>query len=464
MAEAKARIGVGTILAGLAVVAGAVLLAWPAPEDMAPEMLRAAGAVVIAVCLWATGVVPPFYTSIVFMFLAIAIGIAPANVVFSGFHSGAVWLVFGGLILGVAVQKSGLGERAVRLMLRHFPVSYAGIVWAIVVVGAVLAFFIPSAMGRVLLLLPIVFALAERLGFPEGSRGRTGMVLAAALGTMVPAFSLLPSNVPNMGLIGAAESIYGVHFTYGEYFLLNYPVMAGLTLLFLPLWITARFKDTPKAREIEAAGGGWSRDERRLMLILAAALALWVTDFLHHISPAWVAMGAAVLILLPRLGVLAPGAMSKDVEYGPWLFVAGVIGLGAVVTHTGLGGALAEWLLQVVAFEPGDGPRNFAAMWGIGLGVGLVTTLPAQPGIMTPLAESIAQATGWPLESVLLMQVPSWIVFALPYQAPPIYMTLLIGKIGVGDAMKVMGPFFLFGLIVILPLQYLWGSWLGFYP
>ena len=71
-----------------------------------------------------------------------------------------------------------------------------------------MSFVVPSAMGRVMIMTPIVLALADRVGFAPGGRGRAGMVLATALGTMLPAYGILPSNVPNMAMMGAAATIY----------------------------------------------------------------------------------------------------------------------------------------------------------------------------------------------------------------------------------------------------------------
>ena len=39
--------------------------------------------------------------------------VSPGHVVFSGFASSVVWLVFGGLVLGVAIKRTGLKPKAV---------------------------------------------------------------------------------------------------------------------------------------------------------------------------------------------------------------------------------------------------------------------------------------------------------------------------------------------------------------
>jgi len=451
-------------VASAAILIALALLLIPAPEGVDPSVLRAGGVVALAIGLWSTGVVPEYMTAILFFFAAVILGIAPPDVVFSGFHSGAVWLVFGGLVFGAGVLQTGLGERTARLMLAHFPKSYFGVLAGVTLVGVALSFLMPSSMGRVMLLVPIILSLAEQLGFEKGSRGYVGVVLAAGLGTMVPAFAILPANVPNMGLIGSAESIYGITFIYGAYLLLNFAVVGIGSAIAIPVLLAVLFPDRPRPADIASEAKPWSGGERRLLIILLGALGLWITDFAHGISPAWVALGAAVLCLLPRFGVVPATILSKGINFGPWLFVAGVIGMGAVANHAGLGDAVGAALLSVLNLGPGDGATNFAAIFGIGLVVGTVTTLPASPAIMTPLAQTIADATGWPLVSVLMMQVPTWIFFPFSYQAPPLVVTIALGGLRIGQVMRFLAAHLMVGALIILPLYYLWGRWLGYYP
>ncbi len=456
--------GMARVLAWAAVAASAALLLLPVPAGLPPATVRGAGVVVFAIGLWSTGALPEYLTAIVFFLIAMVFGVAPASVVFSGFHSTAVWLIFGGMVIGLAVARSGLGDRMVRGVLTHVPVGYAGYVAAIALVGLLLAFLVPSAMGRVMLLAPVVLAIADRLGFREGSRGRAGMVLAVGLGTTAPAFAILPSNVPNITLSGAAESIYGIGFGYGDYLGLNFAVMGVLSLAAAIALIAVFFRDRPEPATAPAAAAAWSGGERRLLAILAATLALWMTDFVHGVSPAWVALGAAVLCLMPRVGVVPAKALATEINFGPWLFVAGVIGMGAVATHTGLGEVAGRFLFGLVDLAPGEGPANFAKLVAIGMAVSFVTTHPAAPAIYAPLAGSFADATGWPVASVLMAEVPSWIVFAFPYQAPPVLVALALGGVPVRRVMGMMLAYFAFGVLAILPLHYLWGRALGVFP
>lgn len=446
-----------------AALAAALLLVLPAPAGMAPGQMRTAALLIFAIGLWSTSVVPAFLGSLIFLFAAMVTGVAPAKVVFSGFYADAMWLVFGGLVIGLGVKRSGLDLRLVRNVLAHFPRTYLPLLYGVFLMGTGLSFLVPSASGRVTLLVPITMALAKRIGFRPGAKGQAGVVLAGAMGTLMPAFGVLPANVPNMALYGAADSIYGIQLAYGDYFALNFPVLGLGAILAYPALIALLFPDQPRPPEEDEANGAWSSAEKRLGIIILCALALWVTDALHGVSPAWVALGAALLCVLPRIGMLEPQAITREIDYGPVLFLAGIIGLGAVATHGGLGELIAERLLTIFDMRPDNDAANFAVLSAIGTIVQIGTTLPAQPAVMAPMAQVMAEATGWPLMSVLMVPVATWMLPLFVYQAPPLVITVALAELRMGWVIRMLFAYLVFGIVVLFPLHYLWGRWLGYF-
>ena len=93
----------------------------------------------------------------------------------------------------------------------------------------------------------------------------------------------------------------------------------------------------------------------------------------------------------------------------------------------------------------------------------MVTTFPAVPPIVASFSDAIAQATGWPLESVLLVQVPSWMIYPFPHEAPPVAMAMAVGGVPMREAFRLTAVYFVIGVLLVLPLQYLWGRMLGIY-
>ena len=134
---------------------GATVYFMPAPEGADTGVMKAAGVVIFALGLWATAVLPEFFTAIIFFLLAVTIGESAPQVVFAGFHSSAGWMVFGGLIIGFAVQTTGLGATIAQRLQRHFGKSYLSILAGIIIVSALMAFLVPSNVARMMILIPI---------------------------------------------------------------------------------------------------------------------------------------------------------------------------------------------------------------------------------------------------------------------------------------------------------------------
>ena len=128
---------------------------------------------------------------------AMLLSIAPASSVFSGFASSAFWLVLSGFVLGAAIRKVGLAQRWANWLVVPFSQSWPRMVAGTVLLSYLLALVMPSNMGRIALLMPVVLALGERAGIRPGSRGSIGLALAVGFGTFQLSASILPANVPN---------------------------------------------------------------------------------------------------------------------------------------------------------------------------------------------------------------------------------------------------------------------------
>lgn len=420
----------------------------------------------LAVLGWASGRIPAHLVALGFFLLALLLGVAPPAVVFSGFASGAFWLIFGGQIMGVAIRHTGLARRIAEASARWIGArSYGAVVAGVVALGTALSFLLPSAMGRVVLLMPIAAALAERYGFRETGNGRTGILLAAAFGTTAPAMAILPANVPNAVLFGAAEARYHVTLGYVEYLVLHFPVLgvakaaavALLVVLLFPAKLAARPADGAPATPLSSA-------ERAVASLVVLALALWATDSLHHVPPAWVGLGVALPMLVPRFRLLPPRAFDEQLSFSALFFVAGIMGLGAVIAHAGLDRVLGRAVLSVFPLAPGARATNFASLAAIGTFLGVVTAGPGMPAVMTPLAAALAAATGLPLGSVLQSEALGYSNPVLPYQSPPVVVATQLTDLRPRATTVLSLALFAATSLVLLPLDYLWWRLLGRLP
>ncbi len=442
--------------------AAALWIAVARPFDLGVSQANSAALIVAVLALWATAIIPEILTSLLFFLLAMLLVVAPAEVVFSGFHSAANWTVFGGLVIGAAVQTTGLGARIANAFARRFTFGYAGVIAGMVTVGVVLAFLMPSSMGRIVLLAPIAMALAERLGFRPGSNGYLGVVLAMGFGTSSPAAGILPANVPNLVLMGGAESVYGVVLTYGPYLLLHFPTLGVLKALVIVGAIVVMFPDRPTFSDQGTTDAPASADEKRLGLFLVLALLAWMTDFAHQVSPAWIALAAALACMLPVIGVLPRTIFAGNINFVPIFLTAAILGVGALVDHVGLGEIIGRELHAAVAFEPGHDVMTFAAVILIDTVVQFLITAPGIAAVMVPLSGSIAEASGLPVATVLNMHAVGYSNYLLPYQMGPLLIVGAVCNVPNAQLTRTCLAVGLTGLLVLTPVSYLWWRFLGY--
>jgi di/tricarboxylate transporter len=128
----------------------------------------------VTIVLWATSLLPEFMTALLFFAAAMMAKIAPPEVIFGGFASSAFWLVFSGFVLGIAIRKTGLADRAAQALSARLTDSWPLMVGSVVLLSYALAFVMPSNMGRIALLMPIVAAMAKRAGIADGTRAGMG--------------------------------------------------------------------------------------------------------------------------------------------------------------------------------------------------------------------------------------------------------------------------------------------------
>jgi len=418
---------------------------------------------ILAIGLWATGIIPEHITALLFFSASMLLSIAQPEAIFSGFSSSAFWLVFAGLIIGIAIKNTGLGKHIATLLVTHLEANYLRLISGVVAIGVLFSFLMPSAMARMVLLIPIILLIASHFGFQPGSNGRTGIVLAAAMGAFFPAFSILPANVANMVLSGMFESQFNQSLLYGEYLLLHFPILGflkALVIIGLIIWL---YPDRIKESDDSELNNqkAWTKSEYLLALLLGMALLLWMSDFIHHISPAWIALVVAIIILFPKVAIVSTTEFNQQINYASLFFVAGIIGFGVVIAQSGLGEVLAKELLNRFPLNPEAPFINYMLLNLVAILTAIATTSPSVPAVLTPLAEPLSQATGLPLKTVIMTQVIGYSTTIFPYQTAPILIAMNLAGEKLTTAVKFSAILAIFTIFVLLPVNYLWWQFLG---
>ncbi|EJW11453.1 Sodium/sulfate symporter [Rhodovulum sp. PH10] len=417
--------------------------------------------VVVTIALWATRVLPEYLVAFIFFVLCALGTIAPPSVFLSGFTGPAVWLVVSGAVIGVALRHTGLSDRLGAMLAGLVKGSYPLVLARVAAFGTGLAFVMPSGMGRIFLLAPLLDSLAVRAGLAPGSRARAGIMLAGIFGTFFPAMAILPANVPNNVLAGLLETTgIGVP-SFSRYLLLHFPVLGLGKLALIVALLSIGFRDVaPLPGGERTALPPLSAVEKRLVALLIGTIGLWLTDGWHGIPAAWVGMLGAIVCLWPGSGLM-PQQPLKAVGFETIVYVAGVVGLGAIVDHTGIGAMLAQAIPAVVGPAGASPLMAVLVLAGVAFAIGPFVTAVGVPAILTPIAPMLAAATGLPVEAVVMSQVIGFSTVLLPYQAPPLAVAVQAGVIPGREGALYCFVLAVLTVVLIWPLDIVWWRLLG---
>ena len=90
--------------------------------------------------------------------------------------------------------------------------------------------------------------------------------------------------------------------------------------------------------------GPLSPQEWKSALLIAAAIVLWLTDFIHHIPASVIGIGVGLFALLPLVEILEIEDMRR-LNYMPVFFVAAAVSMGTVMETTKVIDVLAQHVL-----------------------------------------------------------------------------------------------------------------------
>lgn len=450
------------IVAALVVEAAGMLIGYTGGEG---RLLAAVLICLATMALLATRTLPEYLTALTF-FVACAVGhVAPSAVFLAGFTGPAVWLVISGAIIGAAMRHTGFARRLGAILVGQSGSSFPAFLARVALFGAGLLFVMPSAMGRVLLLIPMLEATIDQAGLPSGDRRVAGVMLAGIFGTFFPAMAVLPANVPNNVLAGLLETTgIGVP-SFTTYLLLHFPILGIVKLALIIALLAVIYRGEPgiSGKSGAARGSILSKPEKRLAVLLGITIVFWLTDSLHNISAAWVGLAAAVICAWPGTGLMPEQAL-RAVGMEPVFYVAGVVGVGAVIDHSGLGNRLAEMAGSLMGIASGHAVVTFAMLAMIAAVLGLLVTIVAVPAILTPMAPELARVTGLPAEAVAMSQVVGFSTVFFPYQAPPLAVamqtTAQIGR----EMVRVCFILAILSVLLVWPLDLMWWHLLGWLP
>jgi len=320
-------------LAALSIGFGFLPLGIPAPAH------KALAVGLFMVTAWMTQVLDHGISGILGCFLLWSLGVAPFEAAFSGFSDSTPWFLFGAICFGLMAGKTGLARRLAFAVMRTVGHSYPRLLLGLIISNFLLTPIVPSGIARVVIMAAIAMGLIDAFGVPKKSNIARGMFIVLVYQATI-FDKMVIAGAASITARGAIERFGGVSVLWSQWALAYLPcdLIVMIVAWRLTLWMYPPETATLPGgsayvyAELQAMGR-WSPTEMRAALLMALAIGLWITDFLHNIPATMIGLGVGLMAIMPRVGVLDAEDVRK-INYLPIFFVAAATSLTNVLAQT----------------------------------------------------------------------------------------------------------------------------------
>lgn len=286
----------------------------------------------------------------------------PPIAVLSGFADPTVWLIFTAFLFSRAVTDTRLGVRVAYFFISKFGRSPLSLGYSISCSDLILAPFVPSDTARGGgIICPITRSVASALGSEPGTASaRMGgfLVLVAFHTTYVASAMFLTGMAANPLIADFASKIGHVELTWTRWFFAG--IVPGLLSLAIIPYLIFRLYH-PQMSSVEPARihartelqrmGGLSSRERRLVVIMFAVMAGWITSPWHHVPNAFVALAGVSAILISEV-LTWQALLSEDKAWDALIWFAPLIMMADELNKRGVIRTLSQSLFGYARILP----------------------------------------------------------------------------------------------------------------
>lgn len=448
------RVGLRECWIGAALAVYLLLRFAPPLDGISTEGQAVLGAMAAGAILWMSEATAIGLTGIVVLVLLALSPGARLSDVAAGFSSEVVFFLIAAVAIGTAVEVSGLAERAARFLGRMARGSPARLYIQMIASLPAFAVLVPSAITRNAILIPAYRDALDRMGIRQSDR--SGRMLMLALGVLNP---LASSALLTGGLVSiTAASLLG-GFSWLRWFALMsvpyYALLFGGALLLR--FVVGPFEPGQHTQVPPPKRQPFSAVEAKTLVVLAATLALWLTDQFHRLSPAVPALIGAAVLLTPRVGVLSWKTFESKLSWGLILSIGAALSLAAAMTRSGAAGFISQ---LVVSHLVGLADAPMLLIIGLIVAVALIhlaiTNLAACIALLIPVAATIAERAALnPVVCGLIVTIVVDAVILYPIQTATNLLAYETGYYSAADVRRLgIGMLLLTTVVVPLTIPY----------
>lgn len=378
----------------LAGVLALILFATPGLSLMGKTALFIFGTSIV---LWTT---TKLDANLVALLSAFAVAITGLNTAEKPFLSALgdpfIILLIAGFMLGEAWQVSGLSSRIAKSFARYSS-NVAGMFYMLTTALLILSFIIPSTSARAAVMAPVYLSIAAATDNRNIRRALALLFPSIIVLSCITSYLGAGANLITADLI---QRFYDTKISYTAWLLLGGPI--GVLSCFSTTWILlhvflsaeerrTRLKITHEVAEEDKTDT--SSLQLKTVLVSVVLIGLWMSEFWHGIDPGLIAMGGAIYLCLPTLGVLNFKTALKKIEWPLIVFMAATIEISNGLLNSGSIDYLMGGLSTSIQKLPATG--ILVAIIGVSLlSHLLINSRTARVTVLLPLLLPMAVAVG----------------------------------------------------------------------
>lgn len=365
-----------------------VYYSMPVPE-VAPLAPIFMALTITAVFILAIEIIPMEAAVVILTALYVLFDIAPPARVFAPWTSGTVWMVFGSLILGYVIIKTGLAKRIALVACVKMGGSYLAVMFGLASIGVILGPVVSSAIGKCVIVAAIAVGCCEVLKLEPQSKAATGLMLAGFYGIGPAHWAYMTGGVDVLMGIGLfKEAMPDYDLSWLDYFVHNAPISFLMTIVaILAAYFMLRPKSLIDSEALRAqlrAMPAMSLIEKKAAFLLVFLLMVFLTESIHGFNINFAVLLLSGLVFVPQFNLLSKADLPK-INLWMVVFVAGCISIGTTAMTIGVD----KWLASLMApFLEGSSLSIFIKIYCSGILANFVLTpLAAISSMTVPLIE-----------------------------------------------------------------------------
>jgi len=474
----------------VALIALLAVMLLPQAEGLPVAGQYMLGVLLFAVILWMTEAVDYAVSAVMIAALmALLLGLAPdvakpaqllgttgaLTLALGGFANTALALVAAALFIAAAMMVTGLDKRIALWILSKVGTSTRRVVIGGILVGFVLAFFVPSATARFACIAPIILGIIVAFGADRKSRFAGLLIITAVQTVSIWNVGIKTAAAQNMIAIGFIDKILKSTITWLDWFIAAATFSA---IMSIALYFIMTRMMPPETEEITGGReairkaldelGPMKVSEIKLMVISIILLGFWATEqVLHKFDTSTTTITAIAIMFLPVIGIMDWKQVQNRIPWGTIILFGIGISLGTALLQTKAAGWLANLIVTHLGMQTMSAFGILAVMSAflivVHLGFASATALASA---MIPIVISVLQQVQTPginvIGMTMLLQFVVSFGFILPVNSPQAMVAYGTETFEVRDFVRTGIVITVLGYLLVLLMGATYWAWLGY--